>query len=111
MISGPVFLRVFPKKPKALVLLSPDDVMDPIWEDYADGGRDELRVSWRKMWIPLTNYRKNDEKFGFTWISSFLQKRFGSAPIRSIVNALACGRSSFDKSKFLLKAAGNKQKE
>lgn len=53
MISGPNYLRVFPKKPAALVLLSPGDVMDPIWEDYADGGRDELCVSPRKMWIPL----------------------------------------------------------
>lgn len=48
------------------MLLSLSDVMDPIWEDYTDGGRDEQCVGRRKMWIPLTNYGKNDEEFGFT---------------------------------------------
>lgn len=109
MISGPIYLGVFPKTPMALMLLSPDDVMDSIWEDYADGGRDELWVSRRKMRIPLTNYGKNDKKFGFTWISSFLQRCFGSTPNCSIVNAQPCGCISSDKSKFLLKTAGNKQ--
>lgn len=111
MISGPIYLRVFPKKPAALMLLSPGDVMDPIWGDYADGGRDEQCFSRRKMWIPLTNYGKNDEEFGFTLISSFLWRRLGSTPNSSIVNAQLCGCVSSNKSKFLLEASGNKQKE
>lgn len=36
------------------MLLSPSDVMDPIWGDYGDGGRDDQRVSRRKMRIPQT---------------------------------------------------------
>ncbi len=61
------------------MLLSPDDVMVPIWEDYADGGRDEQRVNERKKWIPLTNYGKNDEELGFMKISSLLRS-FGRTP-------------------------------
>lgn len=110
MISGPIYLGVFPKTPVALMLLSLDDVMDSIWEDYADGGRDELWVGQRKMWIPLTNYGKNDKEFGFILISPFLRRRFGSTPNCSIVNAQPCGCISSNKSKFFLKTAGNKQK-
>ncbi len=65
----------------------------------------------RKMWIPLTKYGKNDEEFGFTLISSFLWRRFGSTPNSSIVNTQLCGCISFNKSKFLLEAAGNKKNE
>lgn len=111
MIFGPIHLRVSPKKPAAPMSLSPGDVMDPICEDYADGGRDDQSVSQRKMWIPPTNYGKNDEEFGFTLISFFLQRRFGSAPNCSIVNSQSCGCVSSNKSQFLLEAAENKQKK
>lgn len=37
MITFSIYLRVFPKKPADSTLLSPADVMDPAWEDYADG--------------------------------------------------------------------------
>lgn len=87
MISGPIHLRVSPKKPAAPMSLSPGDVMDPIWEDYTDGGRNDQCISRRKMWIPPTNYGKNDEEFGFTLISFFLQRRFGSAPNCSTINS------------------------
>lgn len=86
LISGQIYLRDSPKKPAAPMQLSPSDVMEPIWEDYADGGRDDQCVSWRKMRIPLTNYGKNDEESGSTLISFFLQRRFGSTPNCSIVN-------------------------
>lgn len=93
------------------MLLSPGDVMDPIWEDYADGGRDEQCVSRGKMWILLTNYGKNDEELGFTIISSLLQRRFGQTPNCSMVNAQPCACISSSDSKFLLKAAWNKRKK
>lgn len=89
--------------------LSPSDVMDPIWKDYADCGRDDQCVSWRKIWIPLTNYGKNDEESGSTLISFFLQRRFGLTPNCSIVNVQCCAGISSNESKFLLKASGNKQ--
>lgn len=69
MISGPNYLRLFQKKPTALMSLSPGDVMDPIWEDYADGGRDELRVSWRKKRI---NSDKLWEEWRGIWLHSNL---------------------------------------
>lgn len=56
------------------MLLSPSDVMDPVWGDYLDGGRDDQRVSQRKMQIPQTTHGKNDETFGRTLISFFLQE-------------------------------------
>lgn len=105
MIPGTNHSRVFPKKPAALMLLSPGDVMDPIWEDYADGGRDERCVRQRKMRIPPTNYGNNDEEFGFAFISSFLRMRFGLEPNCSTVNAQGCVCVSSDQSRL----AGNKQ--
>lgn len=75
-------------------------------------GRAELCVNPGKMWIPLTNYGKNYEEFGFTLISSFLRGRFGLTPNCSIVNAQPLRLYFlYNKIKFLLKAAGNKQKE
>lgn len=65
----------------------------------------------RKKWIPLTNYGKDDDEFGFALLSSFLRRRFGSPPNCFIVNAQPCGCVSCNKSKFLLEAAGNKQNE
>lgn len=47
------------------MLLSPHDVMDPIWGDYGDGRRDDQGLSPRKMWISQTNHGKNDKK---TWL-------------------------------------------
>lgn len=55
--------------------------------DYLDGRRDDQRVSQRKMWIPQTNHRKDDEKFGRTIISFFSQWSFVSSPHSSIVNS------------------------
>lgn len=67
------------------MLFSLADVMDSIWEDYTDGGRDVESTNWRKQWISLKKYGKNNEEFGFTIISSFLRRRFGFAPNQSIV--------------------------
>lgn len=81
MISSPIYLKVpVPpsppkKKPMALALLSPHDVMDPIlrglrrwWEglncEFAEG----------KMWILLTNYGRSDEESGSALISPFLRR-------------------------------------
>lgn len=52
VITFSIYLRVFPKKPAASKLLSPADVMDPVWEDYADGGGDDQRRSHRKTQSP-----------------------------------------------------------
>lgn len=52
VITFSIYLRVFPKKPAASKLLSPADVMDPVWEDYADGGGDDHRWSHRKTRSP-----------------------------------------------------------
>lgn len=70
------------------MLLSPSDVMDPIWGDYGDGGRDDQRVSRRKKWTPQTNQGRNDKKFGRNLISFLLQRSFVSLPHSSIVNFL-----------------------
>lgn len=115
MISYPVYLRVSPeKKLMALMLLSPDDVMDPIWEDYADGGeRAELCVSPGKMWIEklwedlrgiwlrinLFLLMEEEEE---VWLDTKLFHCKCSAP--ALVFPLTKSNSSS-------KAAGNKQKE
>lgn len=100
---------VFPHKPVAPMLLSPSDVKDPIHEDYVEGLRGDQGVRRRKLWIPLTNHGKNDGDTGFPLIPFFLQRGFGSLPNCSVVNAQRCGCARSNKSKFLLKAAGNKQ--
>lgn len=75
-----------------------------LWE----GLRDDQRARRRKLWIPLTNHGRNDGDSGFPLIPFFLQRGFGSLPNCSVVNARR-GCARFNKSKFLLKAAGNKQ--
>lgn len=61
VITFSIYLRVFPKKPAASKPLSPADVMDPDWEDYADGGGDDRRLSQRETWSP------RDKSLGGKW--------------------------------------------
>lgn len=90
--------------PAASMLLSPHDVMDPIWGDYGDGRRDDQGLSPRKMWISQTNHGKNDERI---WL------HFNLKTVWMITKLFVCVSSKKKKNKktFQLSTAGKKTKE
>lgn len=103
VITFSIYLRVFPEKPAACMLLSPADVIDPVWEDYADGWGDDGRVPLRKPW---REWRQTKPCIN---LSLIYKREFGPEPNCSTVNSPSLGCVSSDNIKFLLEAAGNKQ--
>lgn len=58
------------------LLLSPNDVIQPIREDYPDDGKGEPCAQPGKMWIPLTNYGRMTRFLATNVCLYFLGRRF-----------------------------------